>query len=157
MDQKANIRKYDVQDKTACMEAFKTNVPKYFTLGEVGDFERFLNRLEDPEEQNNPPFYTVELNGTPIGCGGFTYRPEPDAVVFVWGLVHNDHHKKGYGALLLNYRLKQIKLQFPDHKVILDTTQHSFSFFEQYGFKTVKITEDFYAEGMHRYDMVLKD
>jgi len=151
------IRTYVPKDKEVLMEAFKTNVPLYFTVGEVGDFERFLNRFEDPEEQNNPPFFTVELNGTPIGCGGFTYRADADAVVFVWGLVHNTEHKKGYGELLLQHRLKAIKLAYPEKQIILDTTQHSFSFFEKYGFKTVKITEDFYAEGMHRYDMILQD
>ncbi len=151
------IRTYDSSDKKALMEAFKTNVPTFFTIDEVGDFERFLNRFENPDEQNNPPFYTVELDGTPIGCGGFTYREEANAVVFVWGLVHNSHHKKGYGELLLRYRLKQIKLAYPDKQIILDTTQHSYSFFEKYGFKTIKITEDFYAEGMHRYDMILQD
>jgi len=38
----------------------------------------------------------------------------------------------------------------------MDTTQFSYSFFEKYGFKIEKITENFYALGMHRYDMVLK-
>jgi ribosomal protein S18 acetylase RimI-like enzyme len=137
----STIRKYEATDHEACMEAFKTNVPLYFTIGEIGDFECFLNRLEDPGQENNPPYYVLELDGT-------------GAITFVWGLVHNDYHKQGFGEQLLVFRLAEIKLQFPEKQIILDTTQHSFSFFEKYGFETVKFTPDFYAEGMHRYDMV---
>jgi ribosomal protein S18 acetylase RimI-like enzyme len=36
----------------------------------------------------------------------------------------------------------------------VDTTQFSYGFFERFGFKTTKITEDFYEKGMHRYDMI---
>jgi len=151
---KSTIRKYENSDHEACMEAFKTNVPKYFTEGEVGDFERFLNRLEDVTVENNPPYFVLELDEKVIGCGGFGDKEGTQAITFVWGLVHNDYHKKGFGEQLLVYRLGEIKMHFPTRQVILDTTQHSFSFFEKYGFETVKITEDGYATGMHRYDMV---
>ncbi len=150
----STIRKYQSSDHEACMEAFKTNVPKYFTIGEVGDFERFLNKLEDPAQENNPPFYVLELDEKLIGCGGFGERTDNDNISFIWGLVHNDYHKKGFGEQLLVFRLGEIKLQFPDRTIVLDTTQYSAPFFEKYGFETVKITENGYAEGMHRYDMV---
>jgi N-acetylglutamate synthase-like GNAT family acetyltransferase len=150
----STIRKYEATDHEACMEAFKTNVPLYFTIGEIGDFECFLNRLEDPGQENNPPYYVLELDGKVIGCGGFGDKDGTGAITFVWGLVHNDYHKQGFGEQLLVFRLAEIKLQFPEKQIILDTTQHSFSFFEKYGFETVKFTPDFYAEGMHRYDMV---
>ena len=38
--------------------------------------------------------------------------------------------------------------------VLIDTTQFSYPFFEKFGFETTKITKDFYAAGMDRYDMV---
>lgn len=154
---RTKIRKYEAADHNTCMEAFKTNVPKYFTEGEIGDFERFLLKLEDATVENNPPYYVLELDGSIIGCGGFGEKDGVDAITFVWGLVHNDYHKRGFGEQLLVFRLAEIKLQNPGRQIILDTTQHSFSFFEKYGFETVKITENGYAEGMHRYDMVLTD
>lgn len=152
-----NLRKYNPSDRNACMEVFKTNVPNYFTQEETGDFERFLIRLEDPTVSDNPPYYVLELNNEIIGCGGFGEKEGMDAITFIWGMVRNEHHKKGFGEQLLLFRLAEIKIQFPNRKVILDTTQFSFSFFEKYGFKTVKITENSYGEGMHRYDMVLED
>lgn len=153
----AIIRKYRISDKNACMEAFKTNVPKYFTTGEVNDFEQFLTKLENPEEADQVPYYVMELDDKIIGCGGFGEKEGGDAITFIWGMIHSDYHKLGYGEQLLVFRLVEIKKQFPGRQVVLDTTQFSYSFFEKYGFKTVKITENSYAEGMHRYDMVLED
>ncbi|HTN17368.1 MAG TPA: GNAT family N-acetyltransferase [Chitinophagaceae bacterium] len=151
-----NFRKYSASDRNACKAAFKSNVPRFFTPGEVDDFEHFLTRLDDQANPDNPPYYVLIVGHEVIGCGGFGRKEESDAVTFVWGLIHHDYHKKGYGAQLLIFRLSEIKVQFPGTQVILDTTQFSYSFFEKYGFKTVNITQDFYAAGMHRYDMVLE-
>lgn len=158
MNQQPTIRKYKTTDQEACMKIFKTNVPKYFTLEEVDEFERFLIKLSDPEATDNPPYFVMELENTLIGCGGFGDKKGidgTDAITFVWGMVDRSYHKQGYGEQLLRFRLTEIPLYFPNKQVILDTTQFSYTFFEKYGFKTVKITENSYGEGMHRYDMVL--
>jgi ribosomal-protein-alanine N-acetyltransferase len=160
MDQfQTNIRKYEAADHDACMEAFKTNVPKYFTLEEVNEYDRFLTKLDDPEVLDNPLYYVMELDNQFIGCGGFGEKEGIDgipSITFVWGMVDSAYHKKGFGEKLLRFRLAEIPLHFPGWKVILDTTQFSYTFFEKYGFKTLKITENSYGEGMHRYDMVLE-
>ncbi len=141
------------------MEIFKTNVPKYFTLEEVNEFDSFLTKLGDPEALDNPIYYVMELENKLIGCGGFGEKEGIDGtacITFVWGMVDRASHKKGFGEQLLQFRLAEIPLHFPNKQVILDTTQFSYTFFEKYGFKTVKITENSYGEGMHRYDMVLE-
>jgi N-acetylglutamate synthase-like GNAT family acetyltransferase len=158
MSQQTNIRKYEATDYSACMEAFKTNVPKYFTVEEVDEYERFLIRLDDSTVKDNPFYYVLELDNKLIGCGGFGKKDGIDgipSITFVWGMVHKEYHKKGFGEELLRFRLAEIKVKFLDWKIILDTTQFSFTFFEKYGFKTLKITENGYGEGMHRYDMIL--
>lgn len=142
------------------MEVFLTNVPKYFTLEEVNEFDRFLVKLGDQEALSNPFYYVLELENKIIGCGGFGEKDGIDgipSITFVWGMVDNAYHKKGFGEELLRFRLAEIPLHFPNRKVILDTTQFSYTFFEKYGFKTLKVTENSYGEGMHRYDMVLED
>ena len=141
------------------MEIFKTNVPTYFTLEEVDEFERFLTKLSDPGATDNPPYYVLELENKLIGCGGIGEKKGidgVDSITFVWGMVDRSYHKKGFGEQLLQFRLEEIKSQFPNKPVILDTTQFSYTFFEKYGFRTVKITENSYGEGMHRYDMVFE-
>lgn len=159
MNQQAIIHKYEATDKDSCMQIFKTNVPTYFTLEEVNEFERFLTKLSDPEATDNPPYYVMELENKLIGCGGFGDKKGidgTDAITFVWGMIDRSYHKKGFGEQLLQFRLEEINAQFPNKQVILDTTQFSYTFFEKYGFKTVKITENSYGEGMHRYDMILE-
>ena len=142
------------------MEIFQTNVPTYFTMEEVNEFERFLTKLDDPEVLDNPVYYVLELENRLIGCGGFGEKDGIDgtpSITFVWGMVDKAYHKKGFGEQLLRFRLNEIPIHFPGKSVILDTTQFSYTFFEKYGFKTVKITENSYGEGMHRYDMILED
>ena len=72
----------------------------------------------------------------------------------VWGMVHNEEHRKGVGRKLMEIRIQHIQKLYPNYLISLDTTQHSFQFFERIGFATTKITIDFYATGLHRYDML---
>ena len=151
------IRPYTPSDKQACLDAFNTNVPKYFTEQESKDFEWFLDKLADPLHEENPPYFVLLLNGNIIGCGGYGKKlgdTTSNNITFIWGLVDANYHKQGFGEQLLLFRLAEIKLNHPNNPVILDTTQFSAPFFERYGFETVKITENGYGEGMHRYDMI---
>lgn len=148
------IRAYLKSDKSACLEAFKSNVPQYFTQEEIQDFEDFLLRLENGREQAR--FYVLEYHGKTIACGGFGDKNRTGVFSLAWGLVHQEFHKKGLGEKLLLYRLEKIKELKPKFPVIVDTTQYSAGFFEKYGFQTKKVTENYYAQGMHRHDMELE-
>lgn len=151
--QKIKIRTYAPYDGEGCLNAFKTNVPKYFTLDEVRQFEEWLDYLCNADSDDH--YYVVESNGLIIGCGGFSYRKQTNETTMTWGLITNAAHKKGYGKKLLEYRLQQISVLYPTSNILLDTGQFSFTFFEKYGFKVVKIIKDHYALGIDRYDMVL--
>ncbi len=152
------IRKYVEADKEACMVAFKSNVPAYFTKEEIDLFESFLDRLyADGSNENKRTQYFVILNGNQIvGCAGFGDKEDTGDITLAWGLIHKKFHRKGFGKRLLLYRLQLIKHNYPNNPVYVDTTQFSFPFFEQFGFETTKITNNYYAVGMHRYDMVFK-
>jgi [ribosomal protein S18]-alanine N-acetyltransferase len=156
---KTTIRPYEMKDRATCIVAFKTNVPLYFTVDEVVDFENFLIRIENIETDKyykHTHYYVFLLEDKIIGCGGFGNKENTDNMTLAWGLIDNAFHKKGYGKAFLKYRLEQLKLLYPNTTIVLDTTQHSFSFFEKFGFVTTKITNDFYAKDLHRYDMVLQ-
>lgn len=150
------------------MSVFKSCVPKFFTEDEIILFDIFLDDIGTgiiDEKYNEKTFYYVitffdenfsqKNNEKIIGCGGFAYSEVKNETKFVWGLLHFDFHKKGFGEKLLVFRLEEIKKKYPKSIILLDTTQHSFSFFEKYGFITTKITNDSYGVGMHRYDMIL--
>jgi N-acetylglutamate synthase-like GNAT family acetyltransferase len=157
----ALIRRYNRADKEACLMAFRSNVPLYFAEHEVEEFENFLDHLLPQEasegQEKSTRFFVLLADKQIIACGGFGDKDNTGVVSLAWGLVHKDFHKKGFGKQLLLHRLAQIKLLHPTLPVSIDTTQHSAPFFEKYGFETRKQTMDYYAVGMHRYDMTLKD
>jgi N-acetylglutamate synthase-like GNAT family acetyltransferase len=148
------IREYLKSDRIGCINAFESNIPPYFAESEKQDFEVFLTKLES--NANRTRFYVVCYNNKIIGCGGFGDKNNNGIISLAWGLIHKDFHKMGYGEKLLKYRLEQIKLLKPKFDVIVDTTQYSYVFFEKHGFETKKITNDYYAIGLHRYDMTFK-
>jgi N-acetylglutamate synthase-like GNAT family acetyltransferase len=148
------IRAYIKTDRNSCLDAFKTNVPKYFTEKEIEDFDFFLTRIEKGDEQMH--YYVVVYEQKIIGCGGFGEKDDHKVISLAWGLIHKDYHKKGLGKKLLLYRMEQIKKLSPEYSIIIDTTQYAYTFFEKFGFYTTKITSNYYAIGMHRYDMLLK-
>ena len=148
------IKKYLKSDRLGCINAFKSNVPAYFTNDEIQEFEAFLTRIESVNDKTT--FYVIYYKNQTIGCGGFGDKDNNGIISLAWGLIHKDFHKMGYGEKLLNYRIEQIKLLKPKFPVIIDTTQYAYGFFEKYGFKVTKITNDYYEIGMHRYDMILE-
>jgi ribosomal protein S18 acetylase RimI-like enzyme len=146
------IRDYTQADKNSCIEAFKSNIPVHFAQEEIADFEQFLMRIEGADHRTL--FYVVVYDDKVVGCGGF--GDKDNIISLAWGLLHKDYHKKGFGEKLLLYRLEQIKKLYPGFPLVLDTSQHVYGFFEKYGFRTTKITNDYYTIGMHRYDMVFE-
>lgn len=156
----AIIRAYTNDDSDSCLAAFKSNVPFYFTEEEIADFENFLQRIgsSDPKDHiHRTHFFVIVWEGKIVGCGGFGDKDNTlDKITLAWGHIHKDYHRKGFGEQLLSFRLKQIKRLYPDLPLLIDTTQFSYPFYEKYGFQTLSITNDFYAVGMHRYDMVFR-
>ncbi|MCE3226094.1 MAG: family N-acetyltransferase [Bacteroidetes bacterium] len=122
--------------------------------------ENWLNGMDSGkmvyDSNEKEAFYVTELNANVVGCGGY-YIPKTDKKAkMTWGMVDSLHHKKGIGKLLLEFRIKIIEEQFPSHSIELDTSQHTFPFFEKLGFHVTKITENGYGTGLHRYDMIRK-
>lgn len=150
------IREYLAGDKHACLEAFRSNVPDFFTEAEIADFSNFLDDYPQlTKAPSNTVYEVVEYKGMVIGSGGFGKKEGNAHMTLAWGLIHKDYHKQGFGARLLEHRLSQFNRLFPNTSLYLDTTQHSSGFFGKYGFETLLITPHGYAPNMHRYDMCL--
>jgi ribosomal-protein-alanine N-acetyltransferase len=148
------IRPYTTADRQDCIAAFESNMPQFFMQHELPDFENWLQRQEKADTTLEQ-YYVAEQDGKVIACGGYYIEPDKQSARMTWGLVHNSLHKKGIGKALILHRIKAIQSIAPSATIGLDTTQHSFSFFEKLGFVTTKITQNSYGEGMHRYDMEL--
>ncbi len=143
------FRPYTPADQAGCLDLFDSNTPKYFGPAERPGFENFLQRLPCP-------FFVVEAEGLVIACGGCGADPQSGKIVLAWGMVRSDLRRQGIGTFLLQERLKVIFRENPAARVIIDTSQHSQTFFARFGFLATQTTPDYYAPGLHRVDMELE-
>ncbi len=143
------FRPYTPADEIACLELFDSNTPRFFGPEERPDFANFLKRLPCP-------FFVVEAEGMIIACGGYGSDPKTGKIVLAWGMVRGDLHRQGVGTFLLQERIKMIFQENPSAQVIIDTSQHSQSFFARFGFQATHTTPNYYAPGLHRIDMELE-
>jgi predicted GNAT family N-acyltransferase len=143
------LRPYTPADEANCLRLFDSNTPKYFGVEERATFENFLKRRPCP-------FFVVEGEELVIACGGYFREPGSDEVTLAWGMVRGDLHRQGVGTFLLEERLKAIFNENPSARVVIDTSQYSQSFFARFGFKPTKLTQNYYAPGLHRVDMELE-
>ena len=89
-----------------------------------------------------------------MGSGGYGYNNTTKTVDLTWGMIDFNFHNNGFGTSLLNYRILRIEKDFPKNNTTLNTTQHTFRFYEKFGFQVEKITKNYYRKGLDRYDMV---
>jgi len=143
------IRAYTEADQKGCLEVFDSNLPKYFSIEERQDFATFL-------KQPSCVYLVMEQSGEVVGCGGYYVNRENREAGLCWGLVHRRFHGTGLGKRLALERLERILRQPEVGFIRLDTSQHTFGFFEKLGFVTENITPNGYWDGLDRYDMRLR-
>lgn len=154
------IRNYTAADREACFRIFDSNLPLFFDPSERDGLANWLAAKDEGRMAHASnvveTFYVLEQDGNVLGCAGFYVPGSEKRANMVWGMVENAWHKKGLGRELLDYRIRVIQTEYPDCSISLDTTQHSFGFFERLGFSVTGITNDYYGPGLNRYDMLLK-
>jgi len=142
------FRPYTPADETACLALFDSNTPKFFGPEERPAFASFLKRQPCP-------FFVVEAESLIVACGGYGNDSQTGKIILAWGMVRGDLHRQGLGTFLLQERLKLIFQKNPAARVIIDTSQHSQTFFARFGFQAAQTIPDYYAPGLHRVDMEL--
>lgn len=153
-----NIIEYHPGLRQACLALFDSNTPAFFAPQERAEFIDWLGKMETDRRKESGAcyYYVAEEAGEPVACGGFYISPDGWNARMAWGMVGRSWHKKGIGREFLNFRIRRIRQLFPHCSIALDTTQHSYKFFEKQGFVVSKITPDYYAPGLDRYDMDLR-
>ena len=121
-------------------------MPIYFAEDEVSLFKKYL--------QKKDIHYYLLFEKKIIASGGYGFNKKEKTIDLTWGMVNSHMHKKGYGKILLNYRIKKIAKDFPNINITLNTSQKTFKFYENFGFQVKKITKNFYRKGLDRYDMI---
>jgi uncharacterized protein YdeI (YjbR/CyaY-like superfamily) len=129
------VRPYKKEDRQACIDIFKSNTPLYFADIELPYFEHWLNGQDESQlaydQTEAEHYYIIEYEDIIIACGGF-YLPKAERRAnMAWGMVLNNLHKKGIGRQFLEFRISQIQKLYPGYIISLDTSQHSYQFFEK--------------------------
>jgi predicted GNAT family N-acyltransferase len=140
-------RDYQLEDKEACLEIFHSNVPAYFAPKELSDVTRLLDGMFCP-------YLVIEDNdGRIIASGGIWADQADQSATLCWVMVARQWHGKGLGRFLV-LKLLNLLRRFPFVTLVkLDTSQHTSAFYEKFGFEKCGFTDNYYAEGLHRFDM----
>jgi predicted GNAT family N-acyltransferase len=149
MDSGLIFRKYEIADAATLTDIYISNIPLYFDSTELPEFEEFL-RTDALHDCN---YDVVIWKGKIIGAGGIAMN-EDGRVVMCFGLIDRAYHKMGFGKELLIHRIDMSRKIYPGKAMELDTSQHTYGFFEKYGFKTTEVVKDHWAPGLDMYKMI---
>ena len=148
------IKKYSTSDYDQCVNIFKSNIPEYFAKDELSDFQDYIKNISKTKDGWTDSFYILKRDKKIVGCAGLGLNKSKKIATLSWGMVDKNYHRNGIGTQLTNYRLNLLQSYKLDLKIRLDTSQHSYLFYEKFGFKIEDIEKDGYEKGMHKYNMV---
>ena len=141
------FRRYRPSDLPAVLTVFRSNVPEYFAPAEEAWLKQTLHDL-------SCPLYVLSVDDAILGFGGFEIDAFHNIAYLVFGMVHRDHHGRGFGRRLLEYRLAKIAAaQNAPRYVTVDTTPHIAPFFEHCGFDRIAYWPQGYRHGFDKVDL----
>ena len=143
------IEPYEPNYFENCLEIIQSNTPKYISPNEHLDYKNYLLR-------KHKTYFVLFNDYNLIACGGYGLNKSQTKAGLSWGLVHRMKQNLGYGSYLLKYRLNHIRNNYPDILIHLDTSQHTYRFFEKFGFSVNQISKNGYGYGLDKYDMILR-
>lgn len=140
------IRRYTESDREKVLTLLRLNTPNYFSESEESDFIYYL----DDHSEN---FYLIEEDDKILACGGFNLLNEGKLVRISWDIVHPSQQGKGLGTKLTKFRLEKIKTMKTVSIIEVRTSQFADKFYEQFGFVTKEVINDYWAKGFDLYRM----
>lgn len=140
------FRNYKARDKTACLNLFEENCPKYFAPNERQDFEKFLD--------SNPADYQICLKDDSIVGVFGVFKKDPGQSRLEWILLGQNVQGFGLGTIIMEKTLSLANEQ--SARVIHIATSHkAYKFFQKQGATIVSETKNGWGPDMHRIDMAL--
>jgi ribosomal protein S18 acetylase RimI-like enzyme len=144
------VRLYGPADRGECLRLFDGNVPAFFAAGERAAFEAFLDQAAQ-----QCAYRAVLRDGRIVACGGHALEPDGRTVSLCWGMVDPGLQRTGIGTALTLARLEAARSLPGTARIRLDTSQHTQGFYARFGFEAEAVTQDGYAPGLDRWEMIL--
>lgn len=145
------VANYSSIYKEKCIDIFKSNAPTFFAPDELKIFENFLDHY------SRDSYFVVIDKGELVGCGGIFLDHTTGEAGLSWGMVHAQMHNKGIGKFFTDYRIALLRNLNPGKTYKIETSQHTFQFYENRGFVTIGIILDGFGEVIDKYTMELRD
>ena len=140
------IREFNQEDKSNFIELFRINTPAFFSTMEEQDLIFYLdNEIEQ--------YFVVEVDQQLVGCGGINFKDDASVGYLSWDFFHPEFQRMGLGTALLEHRLMVLKAMPSLKKIMVRTSQHTYSFYEKAGFTLLVIKKNYWAEGFDMYVM----
>ena len=139
------IRRFHPSDLAEVKEVFLENVPHYFALAEWDDLLAYLEKYSET-------YFVFEEAGTILGAGGFHF-PEPEIGRLSWDFFRQEAKGKGLGRKLIEHCLAELEKEKAFGRIEVWTSQRAHGFYGKFGFDTVEIRKNFWAEGLDLYLM----
>jgi ribosomal-protein-alanine N-acetyltransferase len=150
MNPNIEIRAYSKTDQVHVLDLLKLNTPDFFSEDEEKDL---IYYLENEIEQ----YFVLEFDQTIIGCGGINFAGNHTIGRISWDILHPKYQRKGFGGLLLNYRIDILRSIKSIQTISVRTSQLAYKFYEKSGFDLIEVNKNFWAEGFDLYKMELKN
>ena len=151
---------YQPGHREACLDVFKSNVPRYFDAKEIKGFKRWLDGQDQGKRAYSnssiEQYKTVIIQGEVVACGGYYVVANQPIVRLAWGMVHCRMHSLGIGSHLTYARLEECSKLYPEYSIRIDTSQHTAPFYKKFGFEIECIEENGLGKGLHKFEMVHK-
>ncbi len=125
-------------------------MPKYFAAEEYDEFAAWIDRPVDGL------YFVAEHVGQIIACGGVYMNAAENAAGLAWGMVDPDFQGQGIGRRLTQFRVSVLKSNYSQYDLLVSTSQHTVGFYEQMGYRTVKVIPNGFAEGLDKYEMIME-
>ncbi len=145
-------RPFISEDRPACLSIFDSNVPHFFAPEERVEF---CDHLENLDAIMTP--YIVLVRGhVVVACGGLTVERKRQKASLSWGMVDRKFHGQRLGSILTQARLTLARSISGLTRIELSTSQHTYGFYEGFGFAPSTVTPSGFGPGLDRWEMTLQ-
>ncbi|MBL7918570.1 MAG: GNAT family N-acetyltransferase [Bacteroidia bacterium] len=132
--------------KSKLLEVFKENIPEFFAIHELKEFEDYL-------EIHFENYFVIEEKDIIIGGFGYELREDDKSGRINWIFIHPSFKGKGYGKEAVLFCINKLKNNSSIQKLVVRTSQFAYPFFKNLGYQLIKIEKNYWAKGLDLYLM----